>query len=95
MSPGNDKMRFFNNPMLFFRMKSCKECWLVEKNLCEALVQLNICQAIMIIDIDNPRGRNIAASYGVVESPTIILDHQKLGLNILLNKERLLEVLTK
>jgi hypothetical protein len=91
--PGNDKMRFFDRPMLFFRMRSCKECGIVEKNLSDALVKLNICQAIMVIDMDTVRGKELAIHHGIVESPRLVIRDINLGVEDLLNREKLLEVL--
>jgi len=81
--------------VLFFKSQNCPRCPQALKNIEAAISELDIDMPLAIIDISTTEGRIEALNNMVSETPSMMLDEELYGPDVLMNYEKVKTLLSQ
>jgi len=81
--------------VLFFKSQSCPRCPKALENVERAISELDVDMPLAIIDISTTEGRIEALNNMVSETPSVMIDEDLYGADILMDIEKIKQILSK
>ncbi|MHC1598910.1 MAG: thioredoxin family protein [Candidatus Methanofastidiosia archaeon] len=81
--------------IIFFKSKDCPQCPRAQANVEEVMEDLEVNHLIDYVDISTTEGRIEALNNMVMSTPSLIIDDELYGKDVLLDKDRLKELFIK